>query len=103
MYPFVMEITFDNDSIGVWGVYTNSKVAFTHVPNKINNLLKDDHPARMVTFKGNATQKQTLNAWRNQPFSLRCTDVFYDGKFIMSDCYQPMDRLSNVADYKHRF
>lgn len=101
-YPFIMEITFENDSIGVWGVYTNSKVSFTHIPNKANNLLKDDHPAKVVTFKGNATQKQTINAWRNQAFSLRCRDVFYNNKFILTECYHPMDKLSNAADYKHK-
>ena len=103
MYPFIMEITFDNDSIGVWGVYTNSKVAFTHIPNKINNLLKDNHPARMVTFKGNNEQKATKNVWRNQDFKLRCMDVYYDDKLVMSDYYMPLDRLSNTVDFKHKF
>ena len=103
MYPFIMEITFDNDSLGVWGVYTNSKAAFTHIPNKANNLLKDDHPARMVTFKGNNEQKSTKNVWRNQDFTLRCMDVYYDDKLIFTDYYNPMDRLTNTADYKHRF
>jgi hypothetical protein len=104
-WPYYMEIKFNNDSIAVWGVYVggvNGK-AFTHYPNVVNNLLKDDHPARMVTFKGSSKQIATKNAWRNQDISLRVSDVYYDNKLVLTDYYHPMNKLSNTADFGHKY
>lgn len=103
-WPYWMEVLYDNDSIGVYKVsvgYTNGE-AFTHYPNVANNLLKNDHPAYRVTFKMGRS-KDAKNVYRNQDFKLRVSDVFYNDSLVYTDFYHPMTRLSNTADFGHKY
>ncbi|HMR90257.1 MAG TPA: hypothetical protein PKD51_18975 [Saprospiraceae bacterium] len=102
-WPYIMEVLFDNDSIGVHKVsvpYVNGD-GFTYYPVLADNLLKSDHPAYMVAYKVNRAVKFT-NGYRNQQIELKTYDMEYDGVFIQNFAYTPMTKLSNVPNFGHK-
>ena len=103
-YPYWMEVLFDNDSIGVHKVsvgYVNGQ-SFTHYPNIANNLLKDDHPAYVVSYTTISKTLKYTNGKRNQSINLKGVELAYDGVPIEVQFNTPMTRLSNQADYGHK-
>jgi hypothetical protein len=104
-WPYIMEVVFDNDSIGVHKVsvaYVNGN-EFTHYPNMADNLLKDDHPAYMVTYESIGKTIKYTNGKRNQPINLRGVELAYDGVPIEVQFNTPMTRLTNTPDYGHKY
>lgn len=104
-WPYVMEVLFDNDSIGVHKVsvgYVNGQ-AFTHYPNIANNLLKDDHIARIVTYSAIGKTMKYTNGKRNQVVNLRGVELAYDGVPIEIQTNTPLTRNSNQPDYGHKY
>lgn len=104
-WPYIMEVLFDNDSIGVHKVsvgYVNGN-QFTHYPNVANNLLKDDHPARMVSYTAIGKTMIYTNGKRNQKVNLRGVELAYDGVPIEVQFNTPLTKSSNTPDYGHKY
>jgi hypothetical protein len=103
-WPYIMEVVFDNDSIGVHKVsvgYVNGN-EFTHYPNVADNLLKSDHPSYMVTYEASRTISH-LNAYRNQQINLRTYSVYYNDSLVASQILAPMTKLSNTPNFGHKY
>lgn len=104
-WPYIMEVFFDNDSIGVHKVsvgYVNGE-EFTHYPDIEDNLLKDDHPAYMVTYSVIGKTLAYTNGKRNQKINLRGVELAYDGIPIEIQFNTPLTRSSNTPDYGHKY
>ena len=104
-WPYIMEVHFDNDSIGVHKVsvgYVNGN-EFTHYPNIADNLLKDDHPAYAVSYVATSKTVKYTNGKRNQLINLRSFEMFYDGVSIEIQTNTPMTKGSNTPDYGHKY
>lgn len=104
-WPYWMEVTFDNDSIGVHKVsvgYVNGD-QFTHYPNIANNLLKDDHPAYAVTYTSIGKTLVYTNGNRDQKINLKGVELAYDGVAIEIQFNTPLTRSSNTPDYGHKY
>lgn len=103
-WPYIMETHFQNDSIGIKKVsvgYVNGQ-AFTHYPNVVNNLLKDSHQAYVVKFVSDRS-KQSINAFRDQQFSLKSYMVYYDDELQFVEHYTPMTKLYNTPNFGHKY
>lgn len=103
-WPYIMEVTFDNDSIGVHKVsvpYVNG-AQFTHYPNVDNNLLTDDHPARSLSYVSTNKTVKYKNGKRDQDINLRSVEMFYDDVSVAIQTNTPMTRYSNATDYGHK-
>lgn len=104
-WPYIMEIHYDNDSIGVKKVsvgYVNGQ-EFTYYPNVSNNLLSNNHPAYVLSYLTTNKTVKYKNGKRDQTVNLKAVEMLYDGVPIETQVNTPMTKSSNTPDYGHKY